>query len=101
MAKWSTEGAKECIECDTAEPVVPLRWPRIAWGEAQDCCEGGSVLKCSHGIPQQARDFRGTIRIAATNSFRGRTADAAAFGGTCEPRGSQPRGRGCAHRAGR
>src|SRR5215467_13741924 len=26
--------------------------------DARDCCGGSSVLKCSHGAPLQARDFR-------------------------------------------
>src|SRR5437762_11058764 len=66
----------------------------------QDCRAGSSVLKCSHARSHQTRDFRGTVGIAAADSFGGRIDGTAAAGGVCEASGSQPGGGGCAHRAG-
>src|SRR5205823_8963388 len=77
------------------------QWVVVSDRRGWDCRAGGSVLKCFHARSHQTLDFRGTVGIAAADSFGGRIDGTAAAGGAIETSGSQPGGGGCAHSAGR
>src|SRR5205807_3079757 len=94
---------KRCFECDTARILHVASARKAIEGQilrAPDCRADGTVLKCSHACPHQARDFRGTGGTAAADSFGGRITGATAAGGAFSASGPQFGCRGSADGAG-